>query len=504
MNLPTFEICRRILALWVVMGEPDWTGNDRLRLINLLTQQGQSVSCLPRIFHEAGVIAAPSRPKDKLYERLWKYFCHLNYDNEPTRLEARKKLDALLNKHNLQWNGPNGFTAILVTYWADSNNISIGATVSQTATEDELEFNALDFVLASFEDYYVMPPAYRLITALWAFHVPVYDEFDYTPRLILISPTSSYGKSLLMELLKQIVSHPHLTKNTSVAAIYRGLARDPRRCYLIDEGENQGILTDRVLRSVIDGGYEGGGSIDRADDEFRVHFPCAIAVRRQLHDLPLSILSRSFVLELMKGIPVKRFSKKNPGPDFPFARELVEKWKATTVLNPDPEMPAELLNHKDNKVPNNCRPLISIADSFGEEYGKAARAALIELCAKLSHHDPAIAALNACKAVFDSMDVDRMERKALARAVVEYDDYFSDWRGVNDQGMPHALSSGELSRMLNPLVGKVRHDRCALVRTITARNSGAGDTRRLRLKDHGGSSARKTTTQRHNPAMSWP
>jgi hypothetical protein len=147
-----------------------------------------------------------------------------------------------------------------------------------------------------------------------------------------------------------------------------------------------------------------------------VHFPCAIAVRGQLHDLPLAILSRAFVLELKKGIPTKRFSKKNPGPDFPVARDLIEKWKATAVLNPDPEIPAELLNHKESKVADNCRPLIAIVDSFGEVYGNAARAALVELCANLSHQDPAIAALNACKVVFDTMDVDRMERKALAKA----------------------------------------------------------------------------------------
>jgi hypothetical protein len=149
---------------------------------------------------------------------------------------------------------------------------------------------------------------------------------------------------------------------------------------------------------------------------------------------------------MVKGVPNKRFDRKNPGPDFPAARELIEKWKATAVLNPDPEMPEVLL--KDGRAADKCRPLIAIADSFGEDYGKAARAALVELNANLSHQDPAIAALNACKAVFDARDVDRMERKTLAKTVLEQDDYFSDWRGVNDQGAPHELTAGELSRLL--------------------------------------------------------
>jgi len=157
---------------------------------------------------------------------------------------------------------------------------------------------------------------------------------------------------------------------------------------------------------------------------------------------------------MVKGVPNKRFNRKNPGPDFPFARELIEKWKATAVLNPDPDMPEALL--KDGRVADKCQPLIAIADNFGEGYGKAARAAFVELNKHLPHQNPAIAALNTCKAVFDARDIDRMERKALAKAVPEQDDYFSDWRGVNDQGTPHELTSGELSRMLKGLDVRAR------------------------------------------------
>ena len=447
-GLPSPKICQRILALWVVLGEPDWSETDRVRLINLLTQHEQSFNDLPAIFHAAGMIAAPLRQKDKLYERLWRFFGHLNFDNEPTRLETRKKLDALLNKHNLEWNGPNGFTAILVAYWARNNNISTGAVTSQTRTDNELEFNALDFVLTLLEDYQVMSREYRLITGLWALHTYVYERFEYTPRLLVVSPTSGYGKTRFLEILNQFVTHPHTTKNTSVAAIYHRLARDPRTCYLLDEGENQGIFNDSVLRAVIDAGYEGG-TVDRVDAEFPVHFPCAIALRGQIHDVPLAILSRSHVLPRVKGTPRKRFDRRNPGPDFPVARELIAKWEATVALNLDPEMPEALL--RDSRVADNCRPLVAIADSFGDEYSKTARTALVELSADRVHQEPAIRALTACKAVFDAMDVDRIERKALAKAVIEQDDYFSDWRGANDQGTPHELSPGELSRLLKQL-----------------------------------------------------
>jgi hypothetical protein len=454
-GLPSPEICQRILALWVVLGEPDWTETDRLRLINLLTQHGQSISDLPRIFHAAGVIAAPSRPKgDKLCERIWRFFCHLNVDNEPTRLEARKKLDALLQKHNLRWNGPNGFTAILVVYWADNNNISAGTAASRTTTDDELAFSALDFLLVLFEDYMAMSPNYRMLAALWALHVHRYKEFEVSPRLLLVSPGSGYGKTTLLQLLNEFVAEPHLTKNTTAPAMYRRLERKPRTCFLLDEAENQGILTDRVMRALLDAGYEGGGSIDRADGEFPVHFPCAAAIRGDRHDVQLALLSRALTLIMEKDIPNKRFNKRNPGADFPAARELIDKWNAVISLNPEPELPAVLL--KDPRIADNCRGLIAIADSFGEEHGRTARAALVELYSDLLNQEPDKRALNSCKAAFDVRDVDRMQRKVLAKTVSEHDDYFSDWRGPKDNGTPHELTSGELSRLLKPLAGKAR------------------------------------------------
>jgi hypothetical protein len=444
MNLPPPEICQRMLALWILIGAPDWKEEDRVRLLQLLAKHGQTANDLPAIFRAAGVAAAPSLSKDK--ERIWRLFGQLNSDNEPTRTTARKKLDLLLDKKGLTWNGPNGFTAILVAYWAD-NNVS-GTTRPQQTTDDELRFSALDFLLALLEDYHVMSPMHRMIVALWSLHTYVYDQFEVTPRLFFISPTSGYGKTRLLQLLEQVVCEPKLSKNTTAAAIYRRLARKPRTTYLLDEAENQGILTDRVMRAVIDGGFEGGGTVDRADGEFAIHFPCVAAIRGQMHDLPLAILSRSLPIAMMKGTPRKRFNRKDPGPAFSVARALNQKWKAIVSLDSDPEMPAVLT--RDSREADNCRPLISIADAFGEANGTEARAALVELCADLPSQDPALTALNACKAVFDAAapEVDRIEGKVLAKAVVDKDDYFNDWRGVNDQGLPHVLTSGELSRLL--------------------------------------------------------
>ena len=141
------------------------------------------------------------------------------------------------------------------------------------------------------------------------------------------SPTSGYGKTTVFKLLVELASEVKLTKNTSAPAIYRRLEHRPRTTYLIDEAENQGLLTDRVLRAVVDGGYERGGSIDRADEEFSIYFPCAYAIRGQVHDVPSAILSRSHIISMELGTPKKRFDRSDRA--FPAAREMIAKLRAT-------------------------------------------------------------------------------------------------------------------------------------------------------------------------------
>jgi Protein of unknown function (DUF3631) len=307
----------------------------------------------------------------------------------------------------------------------------------------------LDLVLSLLEDYLVSTPTQRMVIGLWVLHVWFYYAFEYTPRLGLISPDSGYGKTRLLKILKQLVPDPKLTKNTTAPAMFRRLEHRPRTCYLLDEGENQPILTDPVMRAVIDGGFERDGTIDRVDGEFPIFFPCAYAVRGSEYDVPLAIRSRSFPMQMIKGIPKKRFDDGLPDciAAFGAAYELLQGWKVEAYLDPNPEMPAVLL--RDPRTADLCRPLIAIADTFGAAQGEAARTALIAMCVGFHNRGPATRALNACKTVCDALgDVDRIEGKVLAKGAIEVDDYFGDWRGVNDRGQPHELTSSELSRLL--------------------------------------------------------
>jgi hypothetical protein len=220
MTLPPPEIYQQIFAYWVLFGAPDWAEADRVRLFGLLANHGLSLNDLPPIFLANHVTAAPSQPKDKIYERLWRLFGQLASDNQTIRTTAREKLDELLAKQRLSWNGPNGFTTILVSYWADHNTTTSAAAPPQGPATDQPIFNVLELILALLEDYIVVTPAQRMVVALWALGTHVYDQFECFPRLGLISPTSGFGKTTLFKLLEHLASETKLSKNATPAAIY--------------------------------------------------------------------------------------------------------------------------------------------------------------------------------------------------------------------------------------------------------------------------------------------
>jgi hypothetical protein len=426
MNLLQPEICQQIIALHVLLGSPNVTDEKRderrRELLGLLTDHGLKWTDWPEFFASRNVQSAQSLPTvdSKSWKTRCQKICQLHAamgSSERDGPVAYKKLIKEIAKQQFSWS--SDLPAILAADWVFKNPpASIGAARSQTSAHMPGDFTVLDLVLVLLEDYLVLSLAQRIVVALWILHAHVYDFFEYTPRLALISPDSGYGKTRTLKLLKKLILEAKLTKNTTAPAMFRRLERWPRTSYLLDEGENQPILTDPVMRSVIDGGYERGGTVDRADGEFPVFFPCAYAIRGSEYDVPAAIRSRSFNVQMTKGTPKHRFDECDPAcvAAFVAASDFIRKWAAATSLDPNPEMPATLL--RDSRTADNCRPLLAISDTFGRAQGEAARAALIELCAGLLNQGPAHRALNACKAVCDTLgDVDRIEGKALARGV---------------------------------------------------------------------------------------
>ena len=276
----------------------------------------------------------------------------------------------------------------------------------------------------------------------WILATHVYDTFEHSPRLGAIGQASGMGKSTLLKLLNQLASEPKLTDNVTPAAIYRRLEHHPKTTYLIDEAENQGLLSDRVLRAVLDGGYARGGSVDRADEEFPIYFPCAYAIRGERNDVPASILSRSHVIDMRRGKPRKKFRSNDNA--FAAARGVIAKWRATACFELDPELPAALIDPRNVRLEDNCVPLIAVADTFGVEHGEAARVALVEFCTDLPLPDSGIQALE-----------DIRSFRSSASRTRNWSRHCSKRRTTGMCGgvprPPHALTTRELKRAAAPV-----------------------------------------------------
>ena len=369
--------------------------------------------------------------------------------------ERRKARDGLIKRlaeESLDW--INDLPGILGAEWLDNSSTNRPSAATAPASE----VNLLDLVVATIEDRVVTSCAKCTVTALWSSNTYVYDNFIFAPQLGILVPASGHGKSTLRKVLEAVVHSSWHSHHATAAVIYRELERNPHTTLMFDEAENQNLTYDGKLRAIIDAAYEHDGCIDLVDREsypikFCVFAPVLWALRGSISDVPMSLVSRSFIIAMKKGTPRKRLQKYYfEDPDFVAVRAQAESWAANVQLDLDPEIPAELCG--EPRMADNCRPLISIADSLGR--GAEARAALIELCGELPNPDVVLQALGDAMKVWASKaehlftlgDFDRISKKALAIGMIEQNPFWDSWRGRNDKKQPHPLQPVELGGLL--------------------------------------------------------
>jgi hypothetical protein len=79
--------------------------------------------------------------------------------------------------------------------------------------------NVLDLILALMERHVAITAEERVAVALWVLHTYVFERFDITPRLAVLSPASDCGKTRLMVLMKLLVNRPNYSDNVTPAVI---------------------------------------------------------------------------------------------------------------------------------------------------------------------------------------------------------------------------------------------------------------------------------------------
>jgi hypothetical protein len=208
----------------------------------------------------------------------------------------------------------------------------------------------------------------------------------------------------------------------------------PTPTFLLDEGDNLGLLHDRFLRVVLNAGYTMGGTIKRYFEghshKFEVFAPLALAAIDALNILPLPLLRRCIVVEMQRRAREAKLLQRLNTQDLGFQqerdmlRDRFNSWAANFPLNPpEPAIPPEL----SDSAADNWRVLLAIADDLGR--GVEARAAAL----KLSEHqkeDETILLLGDIRVVFDTFHLDRCGVEPLVEALLNMpDSQWLDWRG---------------------------------------------------------------------------
>jgi hypothetical protein len=137
-------------------------------------------------------------------------------------------------------------------------------------------------------------------TALWTLHTHVFNRFQISPRLALLSPTRGCGKSKALKLIEKLAANAERHDSISAASIFR-LIKNGAPTLLLDEGDNLGLRIDRTLRAVLNSGHLKGGTITRVirgePKSFSTFAPAAIGA---IGTLTLPLLHRSIRVNMHK------------------------------------------------------------------------------------------------------------------------------------------------------------------------------------------------------------
>jgi hypothetical protein len=384
-----------------------------------------------------------AKARKKFVKRIAALFALQGSSNAGERENAHRKLIELLHKHGKTWNDLPALlheAELLEAEQAGGTNPSPDPRDAQPVAPGT-SVQALDLVRYLLEQYVELQAHEYIAVSLWVLHTHVYSGFMHTPRLTVTSPVRDCGKSLLIDVIEQLVSRPRKSDGITAAVLYHVIDKE-LPTLLIDEGDNVGFQFNHDRRLVINSGHKKGGKVPRLiggkPHYFSTFAPAAIA---KIGILPLPIMSRSVVIHMTRAArPLRRFDDTDLQ-DLNIAYSVVRAWAREVQLDTNPELPTEL---RRTRPSDNWRPLIAIADSFGPAWGTLAREAAIAFSRGYHDEDIGVVLLADIRDQFAAARVDRFVSATLVAALNEMDGApWADWRG-------RGLTQSELAKLLAP------------------------------------------------------
>jgi Protein of unknown function (DUF3631) len=186
--------------------------------------------------------------------------------------------------------------------------------------------------------------------------------------------------------------------------------------------------------------------------------------------LPLPLMQRSVIIHMEKAADgsIKRFDTGDVATvhRINIVYGYVARWaRSKPALDLNPGLPRNMRN----RLADNWRVLVGIADSFGPAWARLAREAAVTFACTYHDEDVGVILLSDIRDIFNRMATDRVTSVDLIASLLEIDESaWGEYRGEQDSQQPRKLSPGEMARLLRPFGIRPRS-----VWPLTKRHEGA-------------------------------
>ena len=296
--------------------------------------------------------------------------------------------------------------------------------------------------------YMVMPRQAAEVVALWTVHTHAFDCFRKTPRLHITAPDRGCGKSTLLDVLACLVLKAIKTENLSTAVLFRAVDKY-QPTLLIDEVDTF-LRDNKELLGCLNAGHAKGGKHLRCVGDnhdlkgFKTFAPAALA---GIGKIPPTLADRSIQIVLQKrraDEPVEGF-REDRAQHLKKRASQIARWVQDHEIElraAEPELPNDVLN----RLADNWRPLVAIADAAGGDWPEKARNAL----AQLTHRDDdegesiRVQLLADFRMIFEEIGTDRVTSETLVSKLHDMED-----RPWPDYGRgPNGITKTQVARLL--------------------------------------------------------
>ena len=273
----------------------------------------------------------------------------------------------------------------------------------------------------------VMPFEHLVIDSAWILHTYVFSHFLHTPRLLIHSRGSGYGKTVRLNVIRELANQCFYMVAPTSPVLYHYLKNCPLSTLALDDAERMDWGRQSLLVQIIDAGHRKGALIPRVVDREVVLYPTfapmalGLILDRYLRELFLSqvaqVLTRSIVCEMKKSY--EGLDDIVPGdPRFVPARAVNARWAETFRC---PKTSVSLPPRIRARCANNYYALAAVADSLG--YGATLRAAAVAI--EAAGFDPEIQLYQDIYLVFERRQVDRLWTNELVQSLKEISDMWA-------------------------------------------------------------------------------